>query len=99
MSPDRLIYMANQIGTFFGSQGHDKAVPGIAEHIRKGEDLPKPKIHRGRNYRAVRLPTLQTAKVDLYRVFSAAGIRKTEFARRLGISKGNVDRLFDLQNS
>lgn len=35
MSPDRLIYMANQIGKFFGSQGHDKAVPGIAEHIKK----------------------------------------------------------------
>src|ERR1700686_4928389 len=35
MSPDRLIYMANQIGKFFKSQGHDKAVPGIAEHIRK----------------------------------------------------------------
>ena len=33
MSPDRLIYMANQIGKFFQSQGHDKAVPGIAEHI------------------------------------------------------------------
>ena len=35
MSPDRLIYMANQIGKFFQSQGHDNAVPGIAEHIRK----------------------------------------------------------------
>ena len=35
MSPDRLIHMANQIGKFFHSQGHDKAVPGIAEHIRK----------------------------------------------------------------
>ncbi|WP_454649101.1 formate dehydrogenase subunit delta [Bradyrhizobium liaoningense] len=35
MSPDRLIYMANQIGRFFRSQGHDKAVPGIAEHINK----------------------------------------------------------------
>ena len=35
MSPDRLIYMANQIGKFFKSQGHDKAVPAIAEHIRK----------------------------------------------------------------
>jgi formate dehydrogenase subunit delta len=35
MSPDRLIYMANQIGKFFSSQGHDSAVPGIAEHIRK----------------------------------------------------------------
>jgi formate dehydrogenase subunit delta len=35
MSPDRLIYMANQIGKFFQNQGHGKAVPGIAEHIRK----------------------------------------------------------------
>ena len=35
MSPDRLIYMANQIGKFFHSQGHDKAVAGIAGHIRK----------------------------------------------------------------
>jgi len=32
---DRLVYMANQIGKFFESQGHDKAVPGVAEHIRK----------------------------------------------------------------
>jgi formate dehydrogenase subunit delta len=35
MSPDRLIYMANQIGKFFQSRGHDKAVPDIADHIKK----------------------------------------------------------------
>jgi formate dehydrogenase subunit delta len=35
MSPDKLVYMANQIGKFFQNQGHDKAVPGIAEHIKK----------------------------------------------------------------
>lgn len=35
MSPDRLIYMANQIGTFFASQGPDKAAASIAEHIGK----------------------------------------------------------------
>ncbi len=35
MSPDRLIYMANQIGKFFHSQGRDHAVAGIAEHVRK----------------------------------------------------------------
>jgi formate dehydrogenase subunit delta len=34
-SPDRLVYMANQIGKFFESQGHGKAVPGVADHIRK----------------------------------------------------------------
>lgn len=34
-SPDRLVYMANQIGKFFMSQGAGKAVPSIAEHIKK----------------------------------------------------------------
>ena len=34
-SLDRLIYMANQIGKFFQSQGHDHAVSGIADHIHK----------------------------------------------------------------
>jgi formate dehydrogenase subunit delta len=32
---DRLVYMANQIGKFFQSQGHDNEVTGVAEHIRK----------------------------------------------------------------
>jgi formate dehydrogenase subunit delta len=36
MSHDnRLVYMANQIGKFFQSQGHDQAVAGVADHIRK----------------------------------------------------------------
>jgi formate dehydrogenase subunit delta len=34
-SPDRLVYMANQIGKFFVSQGDKVAVEGIAKHIRK----------------------------------------------------------------
>jgi formate dehydrogenase subunit delta len=35
VSPDKLVYMANQIGKFFASQGPDKAVAGVAEHIAK----------------------------------------------------------------
>ena len=35
MSPDKLVYMANQIGKFFVSQGPDKAVAGAAEHLAK----------------------------------------------------------------
>lgn len=35
MSPDRLVYMANQIGKFFEVQKADEVVPGIANHIRK----------------------------------------------------------------
>jgi formate dehydrogenase subunit delta len=35
MSHDKLVYMANQIGKFFVSQGHDKAAVGVADHLRK----------------------------------------------------------------
>jgi len=35
MSPDKLVYMANQIGKFFASQGADEAVAGTAQHIKK----------------------------------------------------------------
>jgi formate dehydrogenase subunit delta len=35
VSPDKLVYMANQIGKFFVSQGPDKAAAGVAEHIAK----------------------------------------------------------------
>jgi formate dehydrogenase subunit delta len=32
---DKLIYMANQIGRFFATQGTDRAVAGTANHLRK----------------------------------------------------------------
>ena len=35
MSPDKLVYMANQIGKFFISQGPERAPGAIAEHITK----------------------------------------------------------------
>jgi formate dehydrogenase subunit delta len=35
MSPDKLVYMANQIGRYFRSQGQDAAIAGTADHIKK----------------------------------------------------------------
>jgi formate dehydrogenase subunit delta len=35
MSPEKLAYMANLIGKFYISQGYDKAVNGVAEHLAK----------------------------------------------------------------
>jgi len=35
MSPEKLIYMANQIGKFFAHEGEAKAVPAIADHLAK----------------------------------------------------------------
>lgn len=34
-SPDKLVYMANQIGKFFVSQGEPQAVESIASHLKK----------------------------------------------------------------
>jgi formate dehydrogenase subunit delta len=35
MSPDKLVYMANQIGKFFAHESEDKAVASVADHIAK----------------------------------------------------------------
>jgi formate dehydrogenase subunit delta len=35
MSPERLVYMANQIGKFFASQGPEQAVAGTLDHLQK----------------------------------------------------------------
>ena len=34
-TPEKLVYMANQIGKFFANQGTEKAPIAIAEHLRK----------------------------------------------------------------
>ena len=35
MENDRMIHKANQIAAFFDAYPHNKAVAGVAEHIRK----------------------------------------------------------------
>jgi formate dehydrogenase subunit delta len=44
MQPDRLVYMANQIGKFFEVQRANEVVPGIANHIKKFWD---PRMRQG----------------------------------------------------
>ncbi|GLR67956.1 NAD-dependent formate dehydrogenase [Acidocella aquatica] len=34
MSPDKLVYMANQIGKFFAHKSDEEAIAGIAEHLK-----------------------------------------------------------------
>jgi antitoxin HicB len=70
----------------------------IEELIRRGAEIPEKSRVRGRKYRTIRLPAMQTAKVELYRQFRASGLRKVDLARRLGIPKTVVDRLFDLNH-
>jgi formate dehydrogenase subunit delta len=35
VSPDKLVYVANQIGKFFATQGTAKAPAAIEDHLRK----------------------------------------------------------------
>ena len=69
----------------------------IEEHIRRGERIPRPSRPRGKKIRMIELPVVHSAKAELYRVFRASGIRKTELANRLGMPEANIDRLFDLR--
>lgn len=70
----------------------------IGDYIRESRPLPAPKRHRGTRFRPVRLPALQAAKVDLYAAFLESGLKKAEFARRIGIPKTHIDRLFSLRH-
>jgi antitoxin HicB len=70
----------------------------IRELMRRAEPIPRPSKPGGRKYHFIRLPALQAAKIELYRQFLALGMRKSELARRLGIPKTVVDRLFDLDH-
>lgn len=71
----------------------------LMDEIKQGAGLPAAKKHRGRQYRLITLPALESAKVELYRAFHESGMRKAELARQLGIPKVNVDRLFDLNHT
>jgi len=67
--------------------------------MSQGEEVPVAKHRRGRFVRTVQLPPIQSAKVELYRALRAAGVRKAELARRMGIPKANINRLFDLDHA
>ncbi len=46
----------------------------------------------------IELPAMVSARTELYIAFKASGLTKTALAKKLGIPKANVDRLFDFKN-
>ncbi|HNY42647.1 MAG TPA: type II toxin-antitoxin system HicB family antitoxin [Bryobacteraceae bacterium] len=70
----------------------------IAHLIKNNEAIPEPRA-KGRGLRAVTLDSLAQAKVECYLAFRASGMRKSELARRMGIPKTSIDRLFDLDHA
>src|SRR6059036_837874 len=70
----------------------------IGDFIREGKQLPAPLRRRGTKFRSVPLLALQSAKVDLYTAFLESGLKKAELARRIGIPKTHIERLFSLRH-
>ena len=75
MSPDKLVYMANQIGKFFASQGEDQAVAAIADHLAKFWD---PRMRTAiLDYVAAGGSGLQPIVLNAVRSLKAGGVPKT----------------------
>lgn len=70
----------------------------IGDYMREGKPLPRPAKRRGPHFRPVPLPALQSAKAELYTAFVTSGLTKAGLARRAGIHKAHVDRLFSLRH-
>ena len=70
----------------------------IGDYIGESRPLPASSRHCGSKFRPVVLPALQAIKVDLYTVFLESRLKKAEFARRMGIPKTHIERLFSLRH-
>ncbi len=70
----------------------------IGDYIRERKPLPAPARRRGSRFRPVPLPALQAAKVKLYSAFVNSGLTKAALARRIGIPKTHIERLFSLRH-
>lgn len=66
-------------------------------YTEQWKDLPRPTPAR-RGMHMIRVPALSDAKFKLYSALRAAGIRRTELARRLKCSPSQVDRLLDISH-
>ncbi len=71
----------------------------LGRYIAKGEDLPIGKTKRGKGAQWIEPSALAQIKLALYEEFRKARISKAALARRMGIAKQQIDRLFDLQHS
>ncbi len=76
----------------------DLLILTIGDYMRESRPLPPPKRRRGSRFVPVALAALQAAKVDLYSAFRDSGLKKAEFARRIGIPKTHIERLFSLRH-
>jgi antitoxin HicB len=80
-------------------RARDALETALSFYIEKGIPLPRPRKPKGKGVRMVSVCALAAAKLALYSAWLVSGLRKAELARRLGIPRSNVDRLFDLMHN
>lgn len=76
------------------SMARDCALSVLAYYVRHGKPIPAPTRRRGTHI--VTLPALASVKAGLYNTWLESGMPKAELARRLGLQKTVMDRLFSL---
>jgi antitoxin HicB len=74
----------------------DCVLTALEGYMKVWRPIPTPS--REVTGRAVALPPLATAKIELYEAMRNAGVRKAELARRLGWHMPQVDRLLSLRH-
>ena len=75
-------------------QAEDCLAEAIAGRIARGETIPRPsKAKRGQ--RPASVPLYLAPKLALYLALRDRGMRKTELAKRLGVSETVVRRMLD----
>ena len=77
----------------------DALEAALSFYVDDGKPLPTPSRPRSKRMPLVGVSVLGDFKLQLYTALRASGIRKAELARRMGISRTTVDRLFDLTRS
>jgi len=76
------------------SMAQDCGLSVLAYYVRHGKPIPAPTPRRGA--RVVVLPALASVKAELYNAWLKSGLPKAALARRLGLQKTVMDRLFSL---
>ena len=76
------------------TQATDCLAEALAGRIRRGDSIPAPsRLRRGQH--AIGVPLYLAPKLALYLAVREHGLRKTEFAKRLGVSETVVRRMLD----
>jgi antitoxin HicB len=72
----------------------DALADALLTYIELGRDIPAPAA-RGRGLVPVALPAQVAAKLAVWQAWRAAGISKSELARRLGVGETEARRILD----